>query len=342
MTALSTAIANIYEPAIWSKYFLEMTTSKSLLVSSGIAGTTPEISDAAAQGGRTVEMPFWDDLSHNTGTTDRSKVATDDDTSLAPHGLTGDSKDVAVKHFRTQSFSVSPIVKYVAGSDPVQIVLSRFATWWVKEEQRLLLKTLAGVFSDATVATNLSHDIAGEVSTTSADKLISSTAVEDTRFLLGDAYDKFTAMIMHSVVYKRLRQLDLIDFVKESAQTLEIPTYMGLRVLVDDGMTKVAGGTSGYKYHTFLFGSGAIARADVPMPAEDPAIELYRQPLKGTGSGQIDVITRRYFLLHPRGFAYGGSLSGVVSPSDSDLAADNWTQVFLTKNCRIARLITNG
>lgn len=340
-TVLTTSLANIYEPAIWSKYFVELTTEKSMLVQSGIAGTSPEISEAANQGGRTVSMPFWDDLSHDTGTTDRSKVATDDDDVLAPHGVTT-GKDIAVKHFRTQSFSYGQIVKYLAGSDPAMVVLSRLATWWQKEEQRLLLKTLTGVFSDATIAAALSNDISGAVQTTDASKLISSDAVEDTRFLLGDAYDKFTAMIMHSTVFKRLRKLDLIDTVPESQQNPAINTYMGLRVLVDDKMTNTAGTT--YKYSTFLFGQGAIARQDIPMATEDPQVELYRQPLKGVGAGQTDIITRKYFLLHPRGIAYSGSLNSAngMSPSDAELAADNWTQAFMTKNIRIARLITNG
>ena len=341
MAALATAIANIYEPALWSKYFLEMNTEKNQLVQSGIAGTSPEISDAASQGGRTVTMPFWDDLSHDTAATDRSKVATDTDALLTPHGLTT-GEDIAVKHFRTQSFSVASIVKYVAGSDPAQIVVSRFSNWWIREEQRMLMKTLFGIFQDSTLATVLSNDISGEVATTDAAKLIGMQAIEDTRFLLGDAYDKFTAIIMHSVCFKRLRMLDLIDDLPESSQDPKLPYYMGLRVIVDDNMTKVAGSTSGYHYYSYLFGAGAIARQDIPLTSGDTEMELYRQPLKGTGAGQVDVITRRYFLLHPRGISYTGSLAGVVSPSDADLIADNWTQAFLTKNLRIARLITNG
>jgi hypothetical protein len=286
-------------------------------------------------------MPFWDDLPHDLGTSTRSKVATDDDTSITPAGLTT-GEDIAVKLFRTQSFSVANIVKYAAGSDPAQIVLDRFSNWWIREEQRLLLKSLYGCFQDATVKAALCSDIAGETTTTDAAKLIGSDSIETARFLLGDAYDKFTGIVMHSVPFKRLRMLDLIDWTPESQQNPTIPSYMGLRVLVDDNMTTVAGSTSGYKYYTYLFGQGAIARADIPLAGGDPNIEVYRQPLKGTGAGQTDIITRRYMLLHPRGISYTGSVSGVTGPSDSDLIADNWTQAFLTKNIRIALLITNG
>lgn len=344
MAALATAIADIYEPAIWSQYFLEANTDKNLLVQSGIATATPEVIDAANKGGRTVTMPFWDDLPHDTGTADRSKVATDTDDSITPDGL-NTGEDIAVKHFRTQAWSAAAVVKYVTGSDPVQVALDRYVNWWVREEQRLVLKSLAGCFADATVAAALGNDIAGEEATTDAAKLISSSAVEDTRFLLGDAYDKFTGIIMHSVPFKRLRNLDLIDFVPVSAQDPmagSMPMYMGMRVLVDDTMTKTAGSTSGYKYDTFLFGQGAFARVDIPLESGDPNVEVYREPLQGTGAGKISVITRKYMILHPRGISYTGSLSGMVSPSDANLAADNWTQAFLTKNIRIARLRTNG
>lgn len=351
MTALSTAIANIYEPAIWSKYFIEMTTAKSVLVQSGIAAADPEVVDAANQGGRTVNMPFWQDLAHDTSATTRSKVATDTDDEISPAGLTT-KDDIAVKHFRTMSWAVSPIVKYVAGSDPAKVVIAKTTSWWNKEEQRILLKTLTGIFSDATVAAALSKDLSIEALPDAYDpaNLISSTAIESARALLGDAYDLFTSIVMHSVPFFRLRSLDLIEFVPVSAQNPldtsggKIPYYMGLRVLVDDTMTTAAGSGSpaSVKYYTYLFGQGAIARVDVPLETEDPQIELYRRPTQGTGAGRTEIITRRYFILHPRGIAYTGSLSGVVSPSDSDISSDNWTQVYQTKNIRIARLITNG
>lgn len=341
MAALATAITNLFEPAIWSQAFLELTTELSLLVQSGIAASDPALVEAANKGGRNVDMPFFDDLPHDLGTSTRSKVATDTDDEIVPAGMTSD-KDLAVKNFRTQSFQTASIVKYVAGTDIVQQILARYAKWWQKEEQRLMLKILTGIFADATIATNLSNNIAGEEATTDPAKLIGTASIEDTRFLLGDAFQKLTGMVMHSTPFKRLRNLGLVDDVPAQDQNSEpFSTYQGLRVLVDDGMTKVAGSTSGFKYHTFLFGPGAFARVDVPLESGDPNIEVVREPKQGTGAGAVDVITRRYFLLHPRGIKYSGSYAG-VSPSDAELEADNWTQVYQTKNIRIARLITNG
>ena len=81
MADLKTTIANVFEPEIASEYFLEQTTEKSKLVQSGIAASTPETREAAAQAGRFIELPFWDDLADGTST-----VGTDTDDEIVPTG----------------------------------------------------------------------------------------------------------------------------------------------------------------------------------------------------------------------------------------------------------------
>jgi hypothetical protein len=338
----TTAITEIYEPGLWDPYFLEATTEKSLLIRSGIAGTDPALVEAANKGGRTVDMPFWDDLAHDTGTTTRSKVATDDDTNITPAGLTSD-KDQAVKDFRTQAFRAQSIVTYVAGSDAAKVVVDNYATWWAKEEQRLLLLKLTGAFLNSTVYGNLQNDISVAQATTNTANLISSDAIIDTQFKLGDAYEKLTGMIMHSTVYKRLKKLDLVDEIPDSQQVGSvIKKYGNLEVLIDDGLT-VYDGTTYKKYYTYLFGKNAVGRVDIPLVTNDPNLELYRSPLAGTGAGMVDIISRRYFLMHLRGIKYYDSNMAGVSPSDAELIdPTNYTQVYLTKNIRIARLVSNG
>ena len=345
MAVLKTNITDAYEPQAWSEYFVEQNTAKNQLVQAGILASDPEISAKIAQGGRLLDMPFWNDLPFDLGTGSRSSVATDTDDEITPDGIDY-SQDIAVVNYRTKAWQVSPLVKYVAGSDPVEVFLDRQVNWWLREKQRLLLKILAGLFgsSGCLEATHV-NSLAGEDGTNAtAAQLISNDAIEDTRFLLGDAYDKFTGMMMHSTVFKRLRSLDLIDTEADSAQNLMIQTYQGLRVIVDDGVTKTAGSTSGYKYDTFLFGQGAIAYEEIPTdPAQDPNIELYRQPLKGTGAGALDVITRSQFVMHPRGCAWQLSPSSVDYPTDTELeTVTSWSDVWLAKNIRIAKLVTNG
>lgn len=350
-------LADIYEPEPSSRYFVELNTSKNRLVQSGIMAASSELADIVlGQGGKVVDMPFWDDLPHDTGATDRSKVVTDDTTEITPAKMTTDN-DIAVKMFRAQSFEASSVVKHVAGDDPVGRMIERYANWWIREEQRLLLKILTGLFaSGGALATTHSNDVSIEDgNNASSANLISPANLNDTRFLLGDSFDLLTGMIIHSAVFKTMDNLGMINF--ETGPTFidivtgsekRMPTYGDVVILIDDGMTTESGGTSGTKYSSYLFGSGAIARVKIPVSqfqqgAAQNEVVLKVEESEGTGAGTAELISRWYGVLHPRGVKFQGSLSGVTGPSDTLLStAGSWSKVFLDKNIRIARLVTNG
>lgn len=344
MAVLQTPLSSLYEPEIWTNYFLQAVVDKSRLIQSNIADNPPEFQDALASAGTMIQVPFFEDLPNGSSSGTKSKVVDDTDTSIAPTSITA-GKDIAYKLFRAQSWQTANVVKHVVGSDPVQVVLNRYVNWWVKEHQRIALLELSALFDGTSGALKSSH--LNEIHTedgnsATSSNFISDDAIQDTRFLLGDSFTDFTAIIMHSAVYKRLEKLDLISFAPPSAQLAQpIPFYHGMRVLVDDTMTSRAGTTSGTVYDTYLFGSGALAFG-VTSPAPDPAIELYQDPRAGNGGGATDIITRNYFVMHPRGVKFSGTVSG-VTPSDTELStATNWTKVYDDKYIRMACLRSNG
>lgn len=349
-------LADIFEPDPSSRYFVELNNDKNLLVQSGIATSTPELDTIVlGQGGKFVDMPFWDDLPHDTAAASRSKVVTDDTTEITPDKLTTDT-DIAVKMFRAQSWEAAAIVKHVAGDDPVGRMIERQANWWNREEQRFLLQMLQGIFKTAgpLIGTH-QHDISiedGDAAT--ASNKIAAAAINEARFKLGDAFDRLTGMIMHSTVFKGLDNLGLIDF--ENGPTFidiltgsekRMPTYGNVVIFVDDTMTNVAGTTSGFRYSTYLFGAGAFARVKIPVSqfaagAAQNEVVLVQEEKEGTGAGTSNLISRWYGLLHPRGIKFVASVTG-TGPTDAQLvAAASWTKVWLDKNIRIAELITNG
>jgi hypothetical protein len=318
---------------------LEEATNRNVLLQSGIAASDPVITQLANEGGRTMELPFWDDLD----TSNDLETGTDTDDEVTAYGITS-NKDVAVKMFFNYAWNAAPLIKYAntGKADPAKFIVERVANWWNTKYQQLMLSILTGVFSDSTIASNLSNDISTEDGdNATSDNLVSLDSIDDTRFLLGDRYGNFTAIAIHSTVFQRLRRLNLIDMVPQSDQKLDISMYNGLAVLVDDNMTTEDGSTSGTKYISYLFGRGAFATADIALA--EPNLEWYREPTKGTGSGSDTFITRRGMVLHPRGIAWAGSItSGNGGPTIAQLEADNWTQAYQTKNIKIARMITNG
>jgi hypothetical protein len=337
-----TQVSDIFQPVIWNPYFIEFLTNKIAIIRSGIAAVDPEITQKVGiLGDGVINMPFWDDLAHDTDATTRSKVPTDDATNIVPAKLTT-GKDIAITNYRTQSWKNQGVVKYKAGDDPADVLIARYGTWWDQELQRILLLILEGVFGTALASTHVNDISTEDGDNATASNLISVNAVEGARFKLGDAYNKLTGMMMHSVVYQRMRLLNLIDIDNDSEQNLEISRYNGLEVIVDDDITTEAGSTSGTKYTTYLFGRGAVAFNPIELMGEDSNLEFHREPLEGTGAGSDTMITRNKFLMHLRGVKWAGTTAGLY-PSDAELAlAASWAKEFLDKNIRVTKLVTNG
>jgi hypothetical protein len=145
---------------------------------------------------------------------------------------------------------------------------------------------------------------------------------------------------MHSVVYGRALEQNLIQFIQPSELSPIIPTYQGKVVLLDDGMPVETVG-SNQVYTTILYGPGVFAYGNgAPLVP----VETFRDPSSGNGAGQDTLFERRTFLLHPFGFAADASV--VVSdggPSLAELRAANlWSRVVDRKNVAMAFLRTNG
>ena len=204
----------------------------------------------------------------------------------------------------------------------------------------VLLPSLQGIFATALAATHV-IDIAIEDGDNALDaNLIGSDAVIDVQNLLGDHWLAITAMAMHSKPFSRLQKLNLIEFLPLAQQNIEVPMFLGRRVIVDDGMPVAAGGTSGSKYTTYLFGDGAVGHGEGRAPSleDNEAIETDRDAL----AGDDIFVTRRHFILHPRGVQFSGT-PAAASPSTAELQdGANWTKAWQDKNIQIIQLITNG
>ena len=131
---------------------------------------------------------------------------------------------------------------------------------------------------------------------------------------------------------------DDIVYIPDSMGQLTIPTYMGLRVIVDDGMTVTAGSTSGFKYTSVLFGEGAFAYGDgAPMVP----VEVERQEAQGNGAGVETLWTRKTWILHPSGYQNVGTPSSFsFTPAELALAT-TWDRVVERKNVPLAFIVTN-
>lgn len=329
-----TQIADIIKPEpLFRDSVVERSTELSAFWQSGIVRSDPTLDGFASGKGSIFDLPFWNDLSGV------SEILSDSG-ALTPTKL-DQSKDRAVKHFRGRAWSANDLAKALAGDDPIDRVVEFVASWWARAMQvDVLLPSLQGIFVTALAATHV-IDIAIEDGDNALDaNLIGSDAVIDVQNLLGDHWMAITAMAMHSKPFSRLQKLNLIEFMPLAQQNIEVPTFLGRRVIVDDGMPVAAGSTSGSKYTTYLFGDGAVGHGEGRAPSleDSEAIETDRDAL----AGDDIFVTRRHFILHPRGVQFSGTPAG-ASPSTAELQnGANWTKAWQDKNIQIVQLITNG
>jgi len=305
-----TQISDVIVPIEFSPYVVERTNELSRLVQSGLVARAAEFDTLASGGGTTFPMPFWRDL---TGSSEELSDAG----ALTPAKIQA-AQDQARKHFRGKAWASNDLAGYLSGDDPMRQIGDLVASFWMRDMQRtILIPSLQGVFAAALAGTHI-WDISAAAPPFVDANLIGTDSVIEAAGRLGDAWEKIVAMTMHSVPFRRLQKLNLIEFVPLADQNIMVPRFLGREVIVDDGMPVAAAG-AGFQYTTYLFGAGAIALGEGGPDAEE-ATETDRDILAGD-----DVMTtRRHFIMHPRGIAYTGTPAG-VSPTAAELAnGANW------------------
>ncbi len=248
-------------------------------------------------------------------------------------------QEVAIRHNRNQSWSSADLSGQLSGADPMSAIANRVAAYWARQEQRTTIATIQGIIADNIA--NDSGDMVKDVSTTGAiadSNRFSAEAFIDACQTLGDRQEDLAAIAVHSVIYTRMKKLNLIDFIPDSQGGDPIPTYQGRRVVVDDGMPVFT--DTNLKYSSYIFSAGVLAYG-TGSPRVPTAV--HRQELAGNGGGQEVLTQRRELILHPRGFKWLDASCAGQSPTNTELkAAANWDRVFERKLCRIVELRTNA
>ena len=338
-----TQLSDVFVPELYASYTSVDSPERTRFFQSGVAFQDNTLTDLFADGGRIGELPFWNDIDAsnepNYGTDDPGDVAT-------PEKIDAGTQ-IARMASVNKALSAADLARELAGSDPLQHVRNRFGTYWMRQWQRRAIATMEGVIADN--VENDDGDMVNDISgATNADvgagTLFNRDAFTAAAFTSGDHYDDYTAIAVHSVVYKKMVDNDDIEFIPDS-QGVMSPTFMGRTVIVDDGMpftpaAGTAGGDDAAKYTSFLFGGALLAYAErtpiVPF-------EVKREALQGNGAGVEIILERKSWVLHPFGTQF---LSDTLTDGNATLAqlrlAANWDRVVDRKNLPFAALVTNG
>jgi hypothetical protein len=296
------------------------------------------LSQFLAGGGLTTNVPFWNDLDDS-----EPDIASDDPEQHGTPSKVDANRALAIRNIRTKGWAAAKLTAELAGSDPMQRILQRVSAYWTRAYQRHLTAILTGIFADN--ADNDSSDMIYDIGTDSgsavtAAELVSADAILEAAQTMGDASDALEVIIMHSRVYKNLAEQNLIDFIPNSDGKVKFPTYLGYKVIKDDGVRKVQGANR-IEYWTYLLGRGSIAWGESPV---DKPVETDSDPSAGNGMGVEELWTRRQYIMHPYGFKWTDTNRGADFPTNSECQlAANWDRVYPErKQIMLAALVTNG
>jgi len=314
-----TKISDVIVPEIFTPYVIEKTAEKSRILTSGIAIANPKLNELVTAGGITMNMPYWKDL------TGDDEVLSDQNP-LTPGKINAD-KDIAALLLRGKAWGANELAGALAGDDPMEAIADRVADYWARQEQKILVSVLTGIFAAASMSNHILDK---------STEVISGNMVLDAKQLLGDSADQLQAIMMHSAVYTELQKQNLIQYTTTSDGKITIPTYLTYQVIVDDGMpvqTVGEGASASKVYTTYLFAKGSIGRGE-GTPVSLTPTETDRDSL----AGEDILINRRALVLHAMGVKWVGQPAG-VTPSNAELATGtNWVRVYEDKNIGLVAL----
>lgn len=331
-------LSDIIDVTVFQDIIAVDSPEKTAFYESGVVMRSPLFDNLANAAGKKADLPFWNDLDE----TNAPNISTDNPgTTATPEKIT-QSEMTTIKLMLNKVYSESDLAsELVMGGDAMTRIRARLDTYWRRQWQRYVLRSFDGVLADniANDSSDMVNKVASEtIAGQSASTRFNRLAFNAAAFTLGDAFEDTGVIAVHSHVMQQMLDNDDIDFIPDSKGDKTIPTFMGRRVVTDDGLTVTAGTTDGFKYTTILFGAGAIGWGSgtprVPL-------EVEREALQGNGGGIENLISRQTHIIHPFGFDYTGTPAS-TSPTQAEYAAaTSWNRVVARKNVPVAFLITN-
>jgi len=318
---MATTLQDIINPtALFENYVVNRTSELSAIFQSGIITRDSKFDQLASEAAQVHNMPFFTDLNG-----DSEDIV--EGTSLTEAKI-GSKMDTSTTIRRAKMWGATDLSAQLAGTDPMSAIGDLVAGFWARDHQKELLNILDGVFAATSMSDHV-LDISGKTGKAAA---FSGEAFIDAMQLMGDARNSLTAVVMHSATKSYLDKLNLIQTIRQS-DAVSFDTYMGRRVIVDDSCP-AAGGS----YTTYLFGEGAIAYG-VGSPVGLVPVEVDRDKRKGSGVNYL--ISRKAFIMHPRGVAWKNKTRAhAESVSRTELKdAGNWERVYEPKQIRIVKFV---
>lgn len=321
-------ISDLIVPEVYANYMMLDTVEKAGVFTSGLVQPDQEMQKRLTDGGRLFQYPRLSDLAD-----DAPSIPTDNPADVITPGKIGSGKHQFIRQMRTKAWSSADLARELAGVDPMGRIRDRTGAYWDRYFNKVAVYTLNGIVNDnvANDASDMVLDVTALTGTeavggvTVSKFVMSAKVILEAKQTLGDAADELTILVMHSRLYTNLQLQQLITFIPNARGEVNIPTYLGYRVVVSDTCPVTVSG-SDLIFTSYLAAPGVLGWAEKP-----PAIpvEVEREAKQGMGAGVETLVTRRQYSMHPYGFTFKDASVAGEFPTDAELQlAANWDRSY--------------
>ena len=330
-------------------YTAEGIFEQSKWIQSGIVQRNAAL-DARA-GGTRVRVPFFDPINPTEEQILSSATwGTSTAGYLTPQKSTADEQIMTILH-RGFAYAADDLSKLGSGADPLAHVRNQLTAAINKLKTTTLKNQLLGLFGGISGAGVLGPNQIDATGTTTATEAnyISAANVIKAKNELGERGEELDSIATHSAVAYYLQQIGMLTFSTSALAAAgavtwggggvgigqpEVATFAGLRVVIDDQLSYLTGGTATHlvKYPVYLFKSGIVSEGiqqDLRLAADRNILSMQ------------DVIAVDYhYGYHVTGTKFANATD---NPNNAALATTgNWNLVFsTTKMVPLVRLLVN-
>jgi len=350
-----TFLSNLVTRPEFLQYTAEGIFEQSKWVQSGIIQRNAAL-DARA-GGTRVRVPFFDPIAPTETQILSTSTWNGGLGYLTAQNVTADEQIMTILH-RGFAYAADDLSKLGSGADPLSHVRNQLTAAINKLKTATLAAQLLGLFGGISGAGVLgpnqtNKSFAGVPGSMTEANFLNVANVVAAKAVLGERGDNLDSIAMHSNVAYYLQQIGMLTFSTSAlsaagavvwggggvgvAQT-EVATFAGLRVVIDDQLVALTGGTSTHakKYPVYLFQSGVVS--------EGIQQELRLAADRNILSMQDILAVDYHYGYHVTGTKWNVAGDNPTNAATTGNLADtaSWSLVYsTTKQVPIARLLVN-
>ena len=350
-----TFLSNLVTRPEFLQYTAEGIFEQSKWIQSGIVQRNAAL-DARA-GGTRVRVPFFDPIAPTETQILSTSTWNGGLGYLTAQNVTADEQIMTILH-RGFAYAADDLSKLGSGADPLAHVRNQLSAAINKLKTATLAAQLLGLFGGISGAGVLGPNqsnktFAGVPGSMTEANFLNVANVVGAKALLGERGDELDSIAMHSNVAYYLQQVGMLTFSTSALSTggaitwggggvgvtaAEVATFAGLRVVIDDQLTALTGGTSTHakKYPVYLFKSGVVSEGiqqDLRLAADRNILSMQ------------DILAIDYhYGYHITGTKWNVAGDNPTNAATTGNLADtaSWSLVYsTTKQVPIARLLVN-